>query len=347
MIVVRPSTLADVDGVLAMLRRAGDALNGMSSLRPDRDRIRTRITNSVEAFEADIVQPGEEDYFFVAEDPDASRLVGTGAVIAAVGLTEAFYSYKVITRVYASRELDVYNRIDTLVLSNDYTGTSEVASLFVDAEYRSTRTGKLMSLSRMLFIAEHPKRFDERVFAEMRGFQTEDGTAPFWEGLGRHFFSISFAEADELSALGHKEFIAELMPYHPIYVPLLPPDAQKVIGQVHPSTVPALRMLEKEGFRFHGYVDIFDAGPTIEARVTDLRAVKESKVLTAKAGPSGPGPDLLVTNRGLGDFRSTLATGDVAGDTVVLAPEVLEALAIVPGDTVRVMALDARSTHAD
>jgi len=342
MIVVRPAGSRDIDGIVAMLHRAGDSLNGMSSLRPDRTMIAERVAHGVASFTAEVSEPGEEDYFFVLEDLDASRIVGTGAVIAAVGLSEAFYTYKVINRIYASRELGVYNRIPTLVLCNDYTGITEVASLFVDAEYRSTRSGKLMSLSRMLFIAEHAGRFSDKVFAEMRGFQTPEGTAPFWEGLGRHFFSIPFGAADELSAAGNKEFIAELMPSHPIYIPLLAQEAQEVIGEVHPSTLPALRMLEREGFRYHGYVDIFDAGPTIETRVGDLRAVKESVVAGFRVGEPPPGPDLLMCNRRLEDFRSTLTPG-LAEDGVVMIPaSVVVALGLEPGDTVRYMELDAR-----
>ena len=54
------------------------------------------------------------------------------------------------------------------------------------------------------------------------------------------------------------------MPRHPVYVNLLPPSARDAIGAVHADTAPARAMLEQEGFRYEGYVDIFDAGPTVE-----------------------------------------------------------------------------------
>ena len=60
------------------------------------------------------------------------------------------------------------------------------------------------------------------------------------------------------------------MPKYPIYVNLLSKEAQQVINKVHDKTVPALRLLEAEGFaRRKGYVDIFDAGPTVEALQED------------------------------------------------------------------------------
>src|SRR5690606_40386071 len=76
----------------------------------------------------------------------------------------------------------------------------------------------------------------------------------------------------------------ELMPKLPIYVKLLPKEAQEVIGQVHENTRPALAMLQSEGFRFRGYVDIFDAGPTVESEIENIRSVRESKRLPVTIG---------------------------------------------------------------
>ena len=75
------------------------------------------------------------------------------------------------------------------------------------------------------------------------------GNSPFWEWLEAHFFSMDFPTADYLSGIGNKVFIAELMPRYPIYTNLLSQEAQDVIGHVHEKTRPALRLLEREGFR--------------------------------------------------------------------------------------------------
>jgi arginine N-succinyltransferase len=69
------------------------------------------------------------------------------------------------------------------------------------------------------------------------------------------------------------------MPRQPLYVAYLPDDAQAVIGQVHPRPLPARKLLEQEGMHYEGYVDIFDAGPVLQGRVSELRAVRDS-VLT-------------------------------------------------------------------
>ena len=100
----------------------------------------------------------------------------------------------------------------------------------------------------------------------MRGVSDENGRSPFWEWLEAHFFSMDFPTADYLTGIGNKVFIAELMPKYPIYVNLLSQEAQNVIGKVHKKTEPALRLLQEEGFSCRGYVDIFDGGPTVEAK---------------------------------------------------------------------------------
>src|SRR5262249_36368790 len=148
-------------------------------------------------------------------------------------------------------------KLDTLFLTNDLTGAAELCSLFLQGEYRRDNNGSLLSKSRFLFMAEFPERFNPRVIAEMRGVSDEQGRSPFWEALGRHFFKMEFSEADYLSGIGQKSFIAELMPQHPVYTAFLDDEARAVIGQVHENTKPALAMLAGEGFRYNGYVDIF------------------------------------------------------------------------------------------
>jgi arginine/ornithine N-succinyltransferase beta subunit len=48
------------------------------------------------------------------------------------------------------------------------------------------------------------------------------------------------------------------------------------------SDFACLSCVESEGLCYQGYVDIFDAGPTLEANSDDLRAVKESHTCASK-----------------------------------------------------------------
>lgn len=338
--VIRPGRIEDLDELVDLFERNRERLTGISSLRANRDLLGRKLEASVATFADEVDNRADQEYFFVLEDSENEVLAGTCAIWPSIGLGTPFYSYKVGTVVHSSARLGTYRQIPTLFLTNDYTGTTEVGSLFLSAEFRGKALGKLLSLSRFLFIAEHRDRFDRRTIAEMRGFQSESGTVPFWEGLGKHFFAMEFKDADEQSALGNQEFVAELMPRHPIYVPLLPKDAQDAIGRVHKNTRPARQMLEEEGFRFQGYVDIFDAGPTLEVRTDDIRAVRESRVRSIEVVPNLPERDVpvMVANRSLREFRVAISTvSRRQGEVLQVSPEIAEGLEL--HDTARVLRL--------
>src|SRR3546814_4642583 len=101
------------------------------------------------------------------------------------------------------------------------------------------------------------------------------------------------------------------MPKHPIYTALLSDDARAAIGQVHDSGKPALAMLEEEGFRYDGYIDIFDGGPAVSIRTEQLRTVREARKATlGGVMPPGSGvPAIVASGRG-NMFNATFADID-------------------------------------
>ena len=62
-----------------------------------------------------------------------------------------------------------------------------------------------------------------------------------------------------------------------------------MIGEVHPQTAPARAVLEKEGFRYRNYVDIFDGGPTLECDIDRVRAIRKSRLVDVSEGQPAPG----------------------------------------------------------
>ena len=56
----------------------------------------------------------------------------------------------------------------------------------------------------------------------------------------------------------------------------LPDEARSVIARPHPDAEPALAMLKAQGFRYNDVVDIFDAGPTVEAFIDHIDTVREA-----------------------------------------------------------------------
>lgn len=273
MIIIRPVTPTDLDQLEHLARLAGF---GLTTLPKDRSLLEKRIYESVESFKKASDQPAGELYLFVMEDLTSGKLIGTSGIVSKVGGFEPFYAYKIETSVHESRMLDVHKEIQTLHLVQEHNGPSEVGSLFLAPDYRQGGNGRLLSLARFLFIAQFKELFESQVIAEMRGVLDEKGRSPFWDALGRHFFKVEYPTADYLSMVS-KKFIADLMPTHPIYIPLLPSSAQDVIGKTHANTDPARHLLESEGFVFNGMVDIFEAGPVLSCDRDEVRSIKDSR----------------------------------------------------------------------
>ena len=276
MFYVRPIARDDLPAVLSLSERTG---HGLTTLPANRERLSSRIDRSLASFAGTADARRRVLRVRAGRRGDRAAWSASAAIEAAVGLAEPWYNYRVGTLVHASRALDVYTAAPTLFLANDHTGHTELCSLFLDQGYRHAKNGPLLAKSRLLFIAEFADRFAPKVIAELRGRLDADGRSPFWEGLGRHFFAMEYTTADYLTGIGQKSFVAELMPRHPVYVNLLPRSARAVIGEVHADTQPARAMLEQEGFRYEGYVDIFDAGPTLECFRDNVHAVRASRLL--------------------------------------------------------------------
>lgn len=339
MLIIRPIRSSDFDALYSIAVESG---HGFTSLPVNEDLLKRKIARSEASFLKVVDKPFDEGYLMVLEDTDTKEVVGTCALEAAVGMEDAFYHYRLGTEVYHSEQIHVRNEVETLTLCHDYTGAAELCTLFLKEGYRKGNNGRMLSRSRFLFLAQHAERFGEIVIAEMRGVSDENGNSPFYAWLQKHFLGIDFVEADYLSGLGQKAFMAEMMPRNPVYVCLLPEEAQKVIGEVHTNTRPAISLLRAEGFRCRGYVDIFDGGPTVECNLQDIRGVRESRLLKVRIDEMPASDDsYLISNTKLADYRASCAELQVSGDgeQVILSPELAAGLMVAEGELVRVLAI--------
>ena len=336
--IVRPVTIADLPALLDLARSTGP---GLTSLPANEQRLAHRVGWAEKAFRGE-AERADADYLFVLEDDDG-KVVGISGVAGAVGLREPWYNYRVGLTVSASQKLGIHREVPTLFLANDLTGQSELCSLFLGPDHRVGLNGRLLSKSRFLFIAEFRELFGDKVIAEMRGMTNDDGRSPFWESLGKHFFKMEFSQADYLTGVGNKSFIAELMPKFPLYTCFLSEEARNTIGRVHPHTEPALGMLKGEGFGYQGYIDIFDAGPLIEAPTEKIRAVADSQVLVLAIGTPGDDAEpYLIHNRKREGCRITAAPARVAAGSLVVDAQTARRLHLIAGASVRVVPLSAK-----
>lgn len=340
--IVRPVKVSDLPALMTLVEQAGP---GFTTLPANEDRLAHRVRWAQRAF-AEQVERADADYLFVLED-DEQRVVGVSAMAGAVGLREPWYNYRLGVTVSSAPDLGIQRQIPTLFLNNELTGQSELCSLFLRHDQRNGSNGRLLSLGRLLFVAEFPHLFGEKMIAELRGSADENGCSPFWDSLGRHFFQMDFTHADHLSGLGNKAFIAELMPRQPLYTCLLTEQAQAAIGQTHPNTQPALKILQAEGFTHKGYIDIFDGGPVIEAPIRSIRTVRDSLELTLSLGtPDEQAPLWLIHNRRLENCRITVAAGRLVGNSLVVDRLTAKRLQLQPGNSVRAVLLPHQQQHA-
>jgi arginine N-succinyltransferase len=337
MLSLRPIHPDDLDQLMGLATLTGF---GLTTLPRDEELLRDRIMESQSSFERMSKRPRGETYLFVLEDLHTGKVVGTCGIVSKVGGFEPFYAYRIETSIHESEMLSVRKEIQKLQLVKEHNGPSEIGSLFLSPQYRKHDNGRLLSLARFLFMAEHLQRFDPIVIAEMRGVIDDRGHSPFWDAIGKHFFDIDFPKADYLSMV-NKKFIADLMPTHPIYVPLLPPEAQAVIGKVHEQTEPALKMLQDEGFRFTGEIDIFEGGPVVSCRRDEIRTVRESRrAPISDVADEISGKDEFVLCNIRKDFRVCKGAVEKLTDgSVRLGSRTAMCLNVKVGDTIRFAAI--------
>ncbi|GGO79043.1 arginine N-succinyltransferase [Marinobacterium nitratireducens] len=271
--IIRPIRHDDLD---ALYRIAVESGPGFSSLPDDPDVLRNKIQHSIESFARKVQTPNGESYLFVLQDADTGAVMGTTGIESSIGLHQPLYHYHHSQEEYRSRDLGISSHVGVLNLGSHYSGCSEICTLYLRPQYRRLHAGKLLSKVRFLFMAQHPQRFADTVIAEMRGVSDEAGRSPFWDWMRQHFLDMDFATVTRLVGSGNNGFVSELMPRYPLYTQLLSAEARRVIGEVHDKTRPALKLLQAEGFEHRGFVDPFDAGPTVEAKLTQIRSIATS-----------------------------------------------------------------------
>lgn len=343
---IRAATLADEEQLLELSEYL-DSVN----LPHDRAAIRHILSLSERSFRGEITDPRLREYVFVLYDRHTDRAVGTSLIVAQLGRRDAPYIYfEVRVEERYSATLDRHFAHQVLSIGYSYDGPTEIGGLVVhpDARRAPEKLGMLISYVRFLFLAMHRDLFQDRVLAELLPPLEADGTSHLWEAVGRHFTGLTYREADRLSKQ-NKEFIRGLFPDGDIYVSLLSPQAQGVVGRVGPQTKGVEKLLRRIGFRYWDRVDPFDGGPHFVAAMDEVSLVRRARRARVHIVTSPSEPQRVLAAADLPTlpcFRALPITATLRGDGIELDPVSAAAVGVVDGAELWALSLDEPRNHS-
>jgi arginine N-succinyltransferase len=337
---IRAATRADRADLLELARFL-DSVN----LPHDPAAIDELLDLSERSFTGAVGDPRRREYVFVLRDREAGHAVGTSMIIGQLGRRDAPYIYfDVLTEERYSATLDRHFEHKVLSIGYSYHGPTEIGGLVMHPAYRRSteRLGMLISYVRFLYIRMHREDMQSELLAELLPPLEPDGTSHLWEAVGRHFTGLTYREADRLSKK-NKEFIRGLFPDGDIYVSLLSPHAQEVVGKVGPQTRGVEKLLRRIGFRYAERVDPFDGGPHFVAQTDEVTLVRRAHEARVSIGEVGqPARALVAVERDAPPYFLAIASDYAAPDPgqVFLPPPSAEHLGVTSGDSVWLLPLD-------
>ncbi|MFK7760352.1 MAG: arginine N-succinyltransferase [Phycisphaerales bacterium] len=366
---LREARPEDVDTLLE-LAHTGNFIN----LPPFKEKIEEMLAISARSFDAvrDQQAPADDhnrthDNYMLVLESDDGRCLGTSAIRGGMIATDhPNLSYQLIKlvrestllskKIHAPEEPDndddrmiVSGRMEHIyaILFQDAACPTELGGNVMRHDARGRGLGKLLSYARFHYLNEHPAWFSDRILAEMMApiDDYNDGT-PFWRGVIRKFINMSYEDADRLSTHQDKrEFMYELLPKF-VNLSLLSDDVLSSLGGIGVATRPAAEMLRDLGFTTTHRVDPFDAGPHLEMRLSNMKALACAGMHAQVGEPGRDAIDALVSTEESDDGFVAIRTrvehpfsADRDSSPVILSHDAANALKIANGAPVRVSPL--------
>ncbi|MGC6367428.1 MAG: arginine N-succinyltransferase [Candidatus Marinamargulisbacteria bacterium] len=295
----------DADGVYQLTKEAKSGLSNLPKTKKSTHELIEKANSSFK--QTDDVN---NRFIFVLEDQN-HQIVGLSGIKQRTGVSRPYYSYV----------LHKNATYPFLEFVQERLGPSELGSLFLAPHARGIGIGRLLSLGRFLFIHGAKKQFTSSIIAEMRGFLFNNNVSPIWNVLGKKFINKTFHQADQKS-VSDPTFIEKYFPKHPIYLNLLPIESHQYLNQVHPNTLPAKKLLEKEGFKTTNQVDIFDGGPKLSCLTEQIRTVKNAKQIMIKDLEKDRSDTLLISTASNQNFRAIKAEPTTTINEIQLALDI-------------------------
>ncbi len=273
MFLVRQAKTSDINA-LYELSKNFDTVN----LPANRDVIESIVQHSIASFVS--TEQDNRRLLFVLENLESKEVVGCSMTIAQHGTYEKPATYfKVVEKQKYSPLLKKHFRHETLELTFDYDGPTELGGLVLSPSLRGNpfKLGRYLSYARLALIALRPSWFQQEIVAELLPPLGPNRESQLWEYLGERFTQLDYQTADKLSR-ENIHFILELFPQVPLYTSLLPKEIQAQIGEVGPDSQPAAHLLSKIGFKYDQTIDPFDGGPTYRVNIHDCSLIQNLRL---------------------------------------------------------------------
>lgn len=319
------------DDLFSLYRLVEQAPAGLTSLPRDKKILAEKIAQSI-ASEHGLARREWQRILLVLYDPVEQCIAG----VSGLEREKSTAPHYVIDVEQACL------RLETSPIS-----TVKLGSLLLRDAYRGHGHGGLLSKSRFLYMANFQEQLSEHVHAELRGWVDTQDVSPFWRTLGHPLYGDNFAAIDhfrgsqpELFALHH--LAAHEVPFH-----FLDPEVRAHIGQVHPDTENALRLLVQENFTRTCYMDILDGGPILRATTSEILTIRNSEVYSVTEAPVDDSllEIWMISNGRIRGFRACLHSAQLRAGILHVHPQTLSALEIQPGDRVRATLKKASNTR--
>ncbi|MEJ2043064.1 MAG: arginine N-succinyltransferase [Reinekea sp.] len=335
MFVVRPSNFADLTSIERLL---SETEARVTTLPKERNKLSQKISESDDGFRSTNSPESPENpasFLFVLEDTESQTVHGTAGIEAEAGSGYPFFNYRLDEIVHASHHLNIKSKVPVLFLSHELTGRTLLRSFTIEPELKETDAFDLLSRARLMYLATSPERFHQEIIVEIQGVFDDKEVCPFWDAVGRKYFDLDFPTADYYCSVKSKTFMSELIPQHPVYVPLLPDEAAANIGRNHPAANRTCQLLYSEGLHKSKFIDPFDGGPVLKGQLNYTRTYSGIKFKKVRPSEVIGGMKYLISNQSHQYFRCAIGTlVDGIGDTIRIPLDVAEALNIRDGDTI-------------
>jgi len=264
--IFRVACLDDIDAILGF---TANGVQGLTNVPRTRERVQEQLQETIDTLDG---KEGANRIIFVVERN--GKVLGISGIIMRVGVESPFYNFK--RNHHSGRATNPVLAVDydTLQITTDFNGYTEVASLFMGPDGRGTGLARLLSMGRFGYIRNNRDQFADGIMAEILGWTDEKGNSPFWQHLASRFIDI-------------------------------PDIVSKCTGRPHESSARAMNMLESIGFEETDMCDVFDGGPAVKCQ-TDKTWIARS-TCEAQSFNAPEDAEICMHFSGQGaDFRAAL-----------------------------------------